>query len=261
VVATATLRRSPDRREPHAMTLSAHLSELRRRLIIALGAFTLAALVVYIRYPAVLSFLEHPYCSTLGAHQACSLYVTGPLDGFAIRLNVTAYGGLVLGSPVLFFELWRFVTPGLKANERRYAIPFVLATSALFVSGAGVAWLTFPHALGFLHAVGGPGIRDIFAPGQYIGLIMALMAIFGLSFEFPVVLVALELAHVVTPAALARARRIAIVCIVVVSGVVTPSSDPFSMLAMALPMLAFYEISILVGKLLARSESHRSAAV
>jgi sec-independent protein translocase protein TatC len=163
----------------------------------------------------------------------------------------------VLGSPVLFFELWRFVTPGLKANERRYAIPFVLATSALFVSGAGIAWLTFPHALGFLHAVGGPGIQDIFAPGQYIGLIMALMAIFGLSFEFPVVLIALELAHVVTPAMLARARRIAIICIVVISGVVTPSSDPFSMLAMAVPMLAFYEISILFGKLLARSGGRR----
>jgi sec-independent protein translocase protein TatC len=164
--------------------------------------------------------------------------VTGPLDGFAIRLNVTAYGGLAIGSPVLFFDLWCFVTPGLKANERRDAIPFGLVTSALFVSGAGVAWLTFPHALGFLHAAGGPGIRDIFAPGQYIGLIMALMAIFGLSFEFPAVLVALELGHVVTPAALARAGRTAFICIVVAAGVLTPSSDPFSMLAMALPMLA-----------------------
>jgi len=239
------------------MSLMAHLAELRHRLIICLGAFTLAALVIYIRYPAVLTFLEHPYCATVGPRQACSLYVTGPLDGFAIRLNVTAYGGLILGSPVLLFELWRFVTPGLKANERRYAIPFVLATSALFVSGAAVAWLTFPHALGFLHAVGGPGIRDIFAPGQYLGLIMALMAIFGLSFEFPVVLVALELAHVITPAMLSRARRIAIICIVVISGVVTPSSDPFSMLAMAVPMLAFYELSILVGKLLVRGESRR----
>jgi sec-independent protein translocase protein TatC len=239
------------------MSLTAHLAELRSRVAVALGAFVLAALLVYIRYPAVLAFLERPYCSTLAAHHACSLYVTGPLDGLAIRLNVTAYGGLILGSPVLFFELWRFVTPGLKANERRYAIPFVLATSALFVSGAGIAWLTFPHALGFLHAVGGPGIQDIFAPGQYIGLIMALMAIFGLSFEFPVVLVALELAHVLTPAMLVRARRIAVICIVVVSGVITPSSDPFSMLAMAVPMLAFYEISILIGKVLTRRESRR----
>jgi sec-independent protein translocase protein TatC len=240
------------------MSLTAHLAELRHRLILALGAFTVAAIVVYIRYPAVLSFLEHPYCASVGPHQACSLYVTGPLDGFAIRLNITAYGGLALGSPVLLFEAWRFVTPGLKANERRYAIPFVVATTALFVSGAAVAWLTFPHALGFLHAVGGPGIRDIFSPAQYIGLIMALMAIFGLSFEFPVVLVALELAHVVTPAMLSRARRIAIICIVVVSSVVTPSSDPFSMLAMAVPMLTFYEISILIGRLLARSERRRS---
>jgi sec-independent protein translocase protein TatC len=234
------------------MSIVAHLSELRRRLIICVVAFVLAALGVYIRYPSVLSFLERPYCSTLGPHQACSLYVTGPLDGLAIRLNVTGYGALVVASPVLLFEIWRFITPGLKANERRYAIPFVAATTALFISGAGIAWLTFPHALGFLHAVGGPGIRDIFAPGQYIGLILALMAIFGLSFEFPVILVSLELAHVVTPAMLSKFRRVAIIAIVVLSGVVTPSSDPFSMLAMAVPMLTFYEASILIGKLLER---------
>jgi sec-independent protein translocase protein TatC len=241
------------------MPLTGHLAELRHRLIVCVVAFLLAAVVVYIRYPSVLLFLEHPYCSTLSPHQTCSLYVTGPLDGFAIRLNVTGYGGLILGSPVLLFQMWRFVTPGLKANERRYAIPFVAATSLLFISGAGVAWLTFPHALGFLHAVGGPGIQDIFSPGQYIGLIMALMAIFGLSFEFPVVLVALELAHVVTPAMLSRVRRVAIICIVIVSGVVTPSSDPFSMLAMAVPMLAFYEISIVIGKVISRREMRRQS--
>jgi len=234
------------------MTLVAHLAELRHRLIVCAVAFVIAALVVYLRYPSVLSFLEHPYCATLGSRHACSLFVTGPLDGLAIRLNVTGYGGLVLASPVVFFELWRFVTPGLKARERRYAIPFVASTSLLFVAGAGMAWLTFPHALGFLHAVGGPGIQDIFAPGQYIGLILALMAIFGISFEFPVVLIALELAHVTTPSMLSKFRRIAIVLIVVFSGVVTPSSDPFSMLAMAVPMLGFYEASVVVGKLLER---------
>lgn len=250
-----------DRREATTMSLTGHLAELRRRLVVCLCIFVVAAVTVYVRYSFVLSLLERPYCATLRPNQVCSLYVTGPLDGLAIRLNVTAYGGLVLGSPMLLFQLWRFVTPGLRANERRYAIPFVVATSSLFVSGAAVAWLTFPHALGFLHAVGGPGIQDIFSPGQYIGLIMALMAIFGLSFEFPVVLVALELAHVVTPRMLSRTRRVAIICIVVFSGIVTPSSDPFSMLAMAVPMLTFYEVSILVGRLLVHREGRRHLLV
>ena len=124
----------------------------------------------------------------------------GPLDAFVVRLNITGYGGLVLASPVILFELWRFVTPGLKANEKRYAIPFALSTVALFLFGAFIAWLTFPHALGFLHAVGGSNINDLFTPSKYLGLIIALMTIFGASFEFPVVLVALEIAGVLTPA-------------------------------------------------------------
>ncbi len=231
------------------MTLTEHLGELRRRLILSVVAFLVAAIVAYVFYPTILKFFEHPYCESLPKGHSCALYVTGPLQAFGIGLNVTGYGGLVLASPVIMYQLWRFVTPGLKANEKRYAVPFVVATLTLFCFGAFVAWLTFPHALGFLHAVGGPGIKDIFSPTSYLGLILALMAIFGLTFEFPVVLVALELANVLTPAKLRKWRRPAIVVMVIVAAVVTPSSDPFSMLALAIPMLLFYEGSILLGRL------------
>ncbi len=234
------------------MSLSAHLFELRRRLMVCVGAFGAAMVIAYMLYGQVLSFLERPYCSSIARGGACALYVTGPLDAFAVRMNVTAYGALILSSPVIFYELWRFVTPGLRANERRYALPFVFALSLLFASGSFVAWMTFPHVMVFLHGVGGPGIRDIFAPDRYIGLICSLMGIFGLTFEFPALLVALEIAGVLTPVALARFRRSAIVAIVVLSAVITPSSDPFSMLAMAVPMLVFYEASIVIGKILER---------
>jgi len=251
-MATLIRRRGGPRPSPDAMTLTEHLGELRRRLVLSVVAFVVAAIVAYVLYPNILRFFEHPYCATLPKGSSCALYVTGPLEAFGIRLNVTAYGGLVLASPVLLFQLWRFVTPGLRANEKRYAVPFVVATLTLFCFGAYVAWLTFPHALGFLHAVGGPGIKDIFSPSKYLSLIMALMAIFGLTFEFPVVLVALELAGVLTPARLRKWRRPAIVVMVLVAAVVTPSSDPFSMLALAVPMLVFYEVSILIGKLLGK---------
>jgi sec-independent protein translocase protein TatC len=238
-----------------AMSFTDHLSELRRRLVICVVAFLATTIATYVLYARILDFLEHPLCEALqkSQHLGCNeLYVTGPLEAFGVRLNVSAYGGIVLAAPVILYELWRFVTPGLKAQERRYALPFVFATMALFLTGAYVAWLTFPHALGFLHAAGGPGIKDIFSPSKYLNLIMALMAIFGLTFEFPVVLVALELAGVLSPAQLAHSRRFAIIAIVVVAAVITPSSDPFSMLAMAIPMLIFYEMSILIGKLLHR---------
>ena len=253
VMATILRRRGGPRPSPDSMTLVEHLGELRRRLVVCIAAFVAAAVATYVLYSRLLSFFEHPYCVSLHTHGArCALYVTGPLDGFAIRLNFTAYGGLVLASPVILFQLWRFVTPGLRANEKRYAVPFVVATVSLFCAGAFVAWLTFPHALSFLHVVTGPGIQQLFTPQKYLSLILALMAIFGLTFEFPVVLIGLELAGVVTPARLAKWRRPAIVLIVIVSAVITPSSDPFSMLAMAVPMLVFYELSIGIGKLLKR---------
>jgi sec-independent protein translocase protein TatC len=235
---------------PDAMTLFEHLAELRRRIIICAIAFTAAAIVGYIEYSRVLSFLRSPLCR-VQPHN-CSLYVTGPLEGFGVHLDVAGYGGLVLASPVILYQLWRFVTPGLKASEKRYAIPFVIATLALFATGVTIAWLTFPHALGFLRSASGAGIKEILSPQKYLNLVLALMALFGLTFEFPVVLVGLELAGVLSTRQLRKFRRGAIIIIVIASGVLTPSSDPFSMLAMAIPMLVFYEMSIIIGRLMKR---------
>jgi sec-independent protein translocase protein TatC len=241
MVTTSNARPHPDQ-----MTLFEHLGELRRRVIACAAAFVVTAIVSYVLYPHVLRFLQGPYCRVSPGH--CQLNVFGPLDAFSIRLDIAAYGGLVLALPVIVYHLWRFVTPGLKANEKRYAIPFSVAAVGLFVLGAYVAWLTFPHALVFLHAAGGNGINQLFTPQKYLTLIGALVLIFGLTFEFPVVLVALQLARVLTPAQLSKSRRVAIVLIVITSGVITPSSDPFSMLALAVPMLVFYELSILIGR-------------
>jgi sec-independent protein translocase protein TatC len=235
---------------PDAMTLFEHLAELRRRIIISAIAFACAAIVGYIEYGRILGFLRHPLCRADPTN--CNLYVTGPIEGFGVHLDVAGYGGLALAAPVILFQLWRFVTPGLKASERRYAIPFVVATVLLFAFGVTVAWLTFPHALGFLRSASGVGIKEILSPQKYLNLLLALMALFGLTFEFPVVLVGLELARVVSTAQLRKFRRGAIIIIVIASGVLTPSSDPFSMLAMAVPMLVFYELSIIIGRLLKR---------
>lgn len=245
-----TLRRRGARPDPDAMTLIEHLGELRRRVIVCLVVFAIAVIAAYVLYGHILSFLQHPYCQ-LQPHR-CQLVVLAPLDGFSLRLDVAGYGGLLLSSPVLMWELWRFITPGLRANEKRYAIPFVAASVILFFLGAFVAWLTFPHALGFLKSVGGSQLTIYYTAQKYLTLILLLMAIFGATFEFPVLLVALELAGVVTPQRLSHFRRWAIVIIVAVAAIVTPSSDPFSMLALALPMLLFYELAIVVGRIAKR---------
>lgn len=242
------------------MSLIEHLAELRRRLIVILATVLLASIIAYLLYNRILDFFLTPYCTIVGSNH-CSLYVTGPLDGFALRLKISIFGGIALALPVILWELWRFITPGLRRNEKRYAIPFVTASLVLFAFGAYVAYLTFPHALRFLSGAAGPHLTQIYSPSSYLNLIILLMVAFGVAFEFPVLLVSLELAGVVSPKRLSDFRRWAIVIIFAADAVFIPSSDPFSLFAMALPMVAFYEIAILIGRLIVRSKNKNQAAV
>jgi sec-independent protein translocase protein TatC len=249
-MAISLKHRREARPKPDAMTLVEHLTELRGRVLVSAVAFVITATAAFLLYPHILKFLQAPYCNLNPRH--CGFYITGPLDGLALRVKIAAYGGLFLASPVWLWELWRFITPGLNPKEKKYAIPFIAASIALFALGCLVAYLTFPHALGFLTSIGGPSLNQILDPTKYLSLIVLLMTVFGLTFEFPVLLVSLEVAGVLTPKKLASWRRWAIVLIVVVAGVVTPSSDPFSMMAMAIPLYFFYEMSIVIGKIIRR---------
>ncbi len=249
-MAISLKRRSEAKPTPDAMTLTEHLTELRRRVMICALAFAVTATLAFLLYNPILAFLKHPYCQVAPGH--CGFFITGPLDGLSLRIKISAYGGLFLASPVLLWELWRFITPGLKRNEKKYAIPFLVTSILLFALGCLVAYLSFPHALKFLDSIGGPSLHAILDPTKYLSLILLLMTVFGLAFEFPVLLVSLEVAGVLSPKQLASWRRWAIVSIVVVAGVVTPSSDPFSMMALAVPLYIFYELSIIVGKIIKR---------
>jgi sec-independent protein translocase protein TatC len=244
-----TLGRARSRGRTDSMTVGGHLAELRRRVLVTALVLVVTCSVAFVIYPQILHWLQAPYCSV---SRRCSLYVTGPLDGLTLRIHVAAYAGVFLASPVILWQAWRFVTPGLHRNEKRYAVPFVAASLLLFSAGASLALVSLPHALRFLGTVGGPTLQQIYDPNKYLGLVMALMTVFGITFEFPVVLVALELVGVVSPARLASWRRWAIVLIVTGAAVITPSGDPFSMLALAVPLYVFYEISIVLGKLLLR---------
>ena len=253
---------------PEAMSVGEHLGELRRRTIVCVLAFAVAAIAATIAYEPILHVLIRPLCGVdatalrhqslvpgahvSGAGGTCSLYVTSPLDGLSLRVKIALFGGLVLAAPIILYQLWQFVTPGLQSRERKYAAPFVSAAFILFLLGAATAYFTLPHALGFLKSVGGPSLQAIYDPIPYIGLIVLMMVLFGLTFQFPVVLVSLELARVVTSARLLRSWRRAVIIITAVSGIATPSSDPFSMLALAVPLIFFYFLSIAIGKLCGR---------
>jgi sec-independent protein translocase protein TatC len=244
------------------MTLVEHLTELRKRLIICVAAVGVGMIIGFIAYEWIFNFLIDPYKDIANSENSVGggrLLQTDPLEGFGVRLKTSGYTGIALAMPVLLWQVWRFVTPGLYPNERRYAVPFVISALVLFVLGAGLAYYTLPQALDFLVGIAGDGFITAFSAGKYFQLITYMMLAFGIGFEFPIVLVFLQLAGVIDAAALRKARRFAIVGICVLVAVITPSGDPYSMLMLSVPMVLFYEISILIGSFLAKRRAAREA--
>lgn len=232
-----------------SMALTGHLTELRRRLVISVSAIVVGGIAGFVFYSPILRVLLSPYRSATGTS---TLFITDPLEGFATRLKVAGYTGLVLAMPVVLWQLWRFVTPGLHRRERRMAVPFVLSGVTLFVLGAVLAFVTLPRALEFLVEVGGDNLETIFSPSKYLSLVTFMMMAFGLAFEFPVVLVFLQLVGILSSRKLRQWRRGAAVFLFVFVAVVTPSQDPYSLFALAVPMYLFYEAAIVAGRLLKR---------
>lgn len=254
----ATLRGPEDR-----MTLVEHLRELRTRIIRSVLAIVAGAIIVFIFYKTVQGWLTEPYLKICrdNPDYKCSgdFIITDPLEGFTTRLKVSGYGGLTLALPIVLWQVWRFITPGLHPNEKRYAVPFIVTSVALFLMGAAIAFWTLPKALEFLVSYSGD-VTPLFTPSKYIGLVTIMMLAFGIGFLFPVLIVFLELVGVLTPQQLSGWRRYAIVLIVVVVAVITPSGDPYSLAALSVPMIIFYEISILIGRLVLRRRAKAAAA-
>ena len=243
------LRRKPRRPLDAPMPLVEHLGELRRRFLISALAVVVAASIMFVLSNAVIEFLVRFYRDATHGHRQALIF-TGPADGFVTRLKVATYGGIVLALPVWLYQLWRFITPGLSTRERRYVVPFVASSILLFVLGAAIALLTLEPALKFLIDVGGSAQTPLFTADRYLSLVSLMIVAFGLSFEFPVVLVFLLIAGVLTTHQLRKIRRWAIVGIVAFAAVITPSQDPYSLFFMAAPMYLFYEASIVVGRIL-----------
>jgi sec-independent protein translocase protein TatC len=241
-----------DRRPSGAtMSIVGHLTELRRRLIISIAAVAIASIVVFVFSNQIIGLLVDFYRDATGGKRD-ALVFTGPLDAFATRLKVATYGGVALAFPVWIWQLWRFVTPALSPREKRYAVPFLLSSIAFFVLGAAIALLTLPNALEFLLNIGGDQLQPLLTADKYLSLVTVMMLAFGAAFEFPVLLMFLLLARVLSTQQLRRWRRWTIIGIVVFAAVITPSQDPYSLVAMAVPMYILYEGCIIAGRILHR---------
>lgn len=241
------------------MTLMEHLLELRRRIIWSCVAVGIAAVAGWFLYPTVFRFLLHPYREIASRSIAGgNLLVTSPLDGFAIRLKLTAYVAIALAMPVILWQIWQFVSPGLYRHERRYALPFIASSIVLFITGASIAYWTLPRALAWLADIGGSDITQAYTADKYFQLIAYMMLAFGIGFEFPILLIFLQMAGIVQTETLRRYWRHAIVVVAIIVAVATPSNDPFSMLALSVPLWLFYGVAVLFGLL--RDRRRRRAA-
>jgi sec-independent protein translocase protein TatC len=248
-----------------SMTLVEHLTELRRRLVICVLAVAIGMIIGFIAYDWVIDILLNPYKQVVRQDPSSSaigenLLATDPLEGFSVRMKTSTYAGIGLAMPVILWQIWKFVTPGLYEHEKRYAVPFVASALSLFVLGAGLAYYTLPRAIDFLVDIGGDDLVTAYSPGKYFQLITYMMLAFGIGFEFPIVLVFLQMAGILQTDTLRRGRRFAIVGILVLVAVITPSGDPISMLMLSVPMVVFYEIAILIGSLITKRQAARASA-
>jgi sec-independent protein translocase protein TatC len=238
------------------MTLTEHLAELRVRIIRSMLAIVVGVIVVLAFYDPVLRFLLRPYnnlCARRGPDFCVAqLQSLGPLEAFSTRLSISTYGGIIIALPVIMWQIWRFVVPALHAKEKKYAIPFVVSSVLLFVLGAYVAYWTLDKALEFLIGWGGSEVTANYQVSKYVSLVGLMVAAFGIAFLFPVLLVFLQLVGVITPQTLLKGWRYAVMVVFVIAAVITPSGDPYSMLALALPMSLFFFLSVLIGWLVQR---------
>jgi sec-independent protein translocase protein TatC len=247
-----TRRANPEARMP----LLEHIRELRNRVIKAAIAVTAGSIAGWFVYPWVWNFIKAPYCKAqvsspvaaavyhsagaLGPH--CTLYVTGVFDAFFLRMQIAIATGVIISLPIWLFQLWAFIAPGLYKRERRWAYYFVGAAVPLFGIGATIAYFAMTRGLRFLvHYMLPSDVTALITINTYLSYASAMLLIFGIAFEVPLVIVLLNLAGMLTHARFRKWRRVIIFLVFAFAAIFTPSPDPISMLLLAIPCVVLVE--------------------
>ena len=236
------------------MTLTAHLKELRNRLLISIGAIVLGSIVGLIYYDPILELLKDPYEKAAAELDLEALLtLPGVTAPFTFNLIVALAVGVIVASPIWLYQIWGFITPGLHRHERRWAMIFSVTAGPLFIGGAALAYYVLPVGLRVMLSFTPDGVTNLNDLGAYLQFILRLLLVFGVAFELPVFLVLLNFAGIVSGDRLGRWRRGAIFGIFVFAAVATPTGDPVTMLLLAIPMWLLFEIGVLLSPIFVKA--------
>jgi sec-independent protein translocase protein TatC len=228
-----------DARQP----ILAHLEELRNRLFKASLAVVLAAIVAFVFRGWIFDILVEPYEKVIDDR---NLVFFRPTEAFSLFMRLSLFGGFILASPIVLYQLWAFVSPGLHRREKRFLLPITFVLVLLFLSGVLMGYWSLERGLGFLLDFGGDRLDATIGGDFYLSFALRFILVFGFAFEFPVFLFAAAVVGIVDYRALSRGRRWAVLLIVTIGAVVTPSGDPLTLLLLSVPLYLFYEITIWV---------------
>ena len=233
------------------LKLTDHLEELRKKLIIAGLSIGVLAIVSFFFSDFLIEVISSPIKQSV-----YSLYFLSPYEAFMTKMKISVVSGIILSLPVLFFQLWQFVSPGLYLREKRVVFPLVVGSTFLFVLGALFAYfIVIPMALDFFLNFQTTTLVPLISIGSYISFFLSFIFIFGIMFDLPVVLISLIWFRVMGTPFLSCQRKLVVVLIFVLSALLTPTADVFTQCLLAIPLWLLFEVSILIGKQIERRRS------
>ncbi len=252
---------APEPENEVRLTFMEHLRDLRKRLTHAILGVLVGMLAVGGFVEAIFHRLMVPVRAALPANQQV-LHYTSSIEPLMVYLKVAVYGGVFAAAPWVLWQLWLFVAPGLYRREKRLVLPFLFFGTVLFYSGAAFCYfLVMPPAFPAMLAIANDAsLAPMLTMSSTLGLVLAMLLGFGVVFEVPVVLAFLSLIGVVSAETLAKHRRVAIIVNVLAAAVITPTGDPLNLAMMAVPMIVFYEIGIVLARILGKKKVEPAGA-
>ena len=238
--------------ERGSMPLLEHFRELRKRLFRAALGIILGGSVGWIFYDQIVEKLSHPICElklkSSALNEGCgTLYINGVLGPLNLKISVAIFVGIILSSPIWLYQLWAFISPALKKKEKRYSLSFLFLATPFFMAGVYFAYWLLPIAIEQIMGLTPTNLSNLIRFDEYLVFVLKLFLVFGIAFELPVFLLALNLMNIVSGRSMLKPWRYVVFAITVFSAVFVPTGDPFTMLLLAVPMWFFYFAAAFFG--------------